>query len=127
MRTPWLPIIASNEYPDHVAPKFLISFQLIVPESHAILLDGSELLGLTSESNVGMVSLKRTLPAATRFRNVPVSSTSMPQFPEIGFTYSFGTLPYPAIFSIGAIIDNGMYNGLLRMNIILLFCSFTAL
>ena len=90
---------------------FAFLFQLAVPESHSILLDGSEYLGFTSESHVGVISFQYSLSNRAKFRSVPVMSTGLPHFPGIGYTYIFGALPLPATFSIGAIISTGVYNG----------------
>ena len=83
--------------------------QLIIDEESSVNLTGSESLGVTYESEVGILSLEFTDSGVTFFRNVPYSSSEPPElmFPLVGNAYKFEYLHVPSILSIGAVIQEG--------------------
>ena len=90
--------------------KFLLCFfQVIIPESRTISLDGTERLGWTSEADFGYISFQYVNEHDTIFRNVPQepSNANLDIFPETGQAYDFETISLPSQFSIGAIIQTG--------------------
>ena len=90
---------------------FLKKLQLIIDEENSITLTGSEFLGVTYESGVGLLSLEFTDSGVTYFRNIPNPSfdSSEPMFPLVGNTYTFADVHIPSILSIGAVIEEGKF------------------
>ena len=84
----------------------LTSFQIQVPESESVWLEGSDRLGFTSESHVGIISLSYSERNAI-IRDVLNPETGEDDFPEIENSYQFDSISYPIAWSIGVVIKKG--------------------
>ena len=80
--------------------------QVRIPETASITLSGNEKIGWTSETNAGAFSFMYRNQHQTIFRNVQ-ESQGRDVYPEVAGDYTFDTIPLPAVFSLGAVIETG--------------------
>ena len=98
-------------------------FQMTIPKSQSIRLNGNELIGVTLESRRSVICFAYVNSADMIFRNIQIDHINEPTFPKIGDSYNFETISLPSQWSIWVIIEQGQIFHLLLVAHSKLICE----
>ena len=98
-------------------------FQMTIPKSQSIRLNGNELIGVTLESRRSVICFAYVNSADMIFRNIQIDHINEPTFPKIGDSYNFETISLLSQWSIWVIIEQGQIFHLLLVAHSKLICE----